>query len=418
MNQFYVRKNCRLCGSNELDLVLPLKKSPLCDAYSKEIIEQDFYDVDVFLCKDCSFVQISTILNPRYIYKCYSDDQILDGQVPLYPPTSGHSRGLKDHFRKYAEDVMNYLNVNRFKLVVDIGSSDGTLLGFLKHNCNKALGIEVSKETAKNASLNGIETLPEFFHQSLSKRIVDEYGNADLIIINNLFANIDELYDFMHSVELLLDQDGILVIESSYLLYLIRNMVFDFIYHEHLSYFCILPLITFFKKFKMRLIHLQEVPTKGGSLRYYWAREGSKWNVDDNVGRLIENERKANIDRNIFDAFRVRIDSAKQQLIAFLLSQGNKTIVGYGASATSTTLISHFQLNEYLNYLVDDNPSKIGTHSPGYHLPVYGSSKLFEDPPDIVIILAWRFKEKISNKLSSISSQAIVPLPKFEIIRI
>ena len=221
----------------------------------------------------------------------------------------------------------------------------------------------------------------------------------------------------MEGIGILLKKDGVLIIEAAYLLDMINNMVFDYIYHEHLSYFSILPLVNFFKKLDMRLIHIQEVPTKGGSLRYYWTRENSKWSVDPSVKRLSEQEKKANIGTKTFEIFQAKIDSVMEDLIAYLKLQVNKIIVGYGASATSTTLISHFQLNQYLSYLVDDNPAKIGTFSPGYHLPVYGSEKLLDDSPDVIIILAWRFKEEIQRKLTGVESQVIIPLPNFEVLK-
>lgn len=92
-------------------------------------------------------------------------------------------------------------------------------------------------------------------------------------------------------------------------------------------------------------------------------------------------------------------------------------MVGYGASATSTTLISHFDLHEHLTYLVDDNPSKHGTYSPGYHIPVHASEKLRQVPPHVVIILAWRFKDEILNKIKELPCKVVVPLPEFEEIQ-
>ena len=166
----------------------------------------------------------------------------------------------------------------------------------------------------------------------------------------------------------------------------------------------------------MRLIRVQELTTKGGSMRYFWAREGSKWSVEKNVDRLTKKEKKENIRKNTFKLFKSRIDEAKKELINFLQDKKDLKIIGYGASATSTILISHFHLNHYIEYLVDDNPMKIGTYSPGYLLPVFSPEKLFYDSPDIIIILAWRFKEVIQRKLTGIKRQMIVPLPKFEVL--
>ena len=400
---FSSRKACRLCNGWDLQLVLLLNKSPLCDAYLKEPKHQEYYNLDVYLCKECGFVQINTIVDPEIIYKDY-----------IYVTTS--SSGLKKHFDNYAFEVSSVLEIKNSKFIVDIGSNDGTLLEFFKSKNHRILGIEPAEIIANNAEKRGIKTIKKYFDILLAKQMVDQYGYADIITINNLFANIDDLETFTKGLEILLDENGVIVIESSYLLNMVNNMVFDFIYHEHLSYFSILPLIKFFKGFGMQLIRLQEVSTKGGSLRYYWAREDSKWDVNENVKRLIEKERIASIGLKTFEEFQLSINSVKKSLIDYLMSDANKTIVGYGASATSTTLISHFQLSEYINYLVDDNPQKIGTYSPGYHIPVYSSSKLLENTPDIIIILAWRYKKEIMKKLQGIRSRVIGPLPQSEVL--
>ena len=153
------------------------------------------------------------------------------------------------------DDVVNYLKPADQSLVVDIGSNDGTLLDFFQQKNCKTLGIEPSIKTANDATERGVETIPEFFDFELSKKIIKQHGYASIITINNLFANIDDLQGFVRGVEKLLDENGVLVIESSYLLDMINHMVFDFAYHEHLSYFSITPLVRFFKRFKMKLIH-------------------------------------------------------------------------------------------------------------------------------------------------------------------
>ncbi|MFA6189468.1 MAG: class I SAM-dependent methyltransferase [Sulfuricurvum sp.] len=403
MKEFYKRDSCRLCGSKHLDLALPLKKSPLCDAYIKEKKEQTFYDLNLYLCKECSFVQIDTVIDPEVIYRDY-----------IYVTTS--SLGLVEHFEKYAHEVCDFLKLTESNLTVDIGSNEGTLLSYFKSIGHKVLGIEPSFKAAEIANQTGINTLPDFFNEELAKKIIDNYSHADLITINNLYANIDDLENFTKGVEFLLSKDGVLVIESSYLLDMINNMVFDFIYHEHLSYFSILPLMTFFKKFNMKLINLQEVGTKGGSMRYFFAKEGSKWNVHQSVEVLGKKEKDANVGLTLFQKWEEKINREKENLLEYLKPYKGKKIVGYGASATSTTLISHFGLHEYFSYLVDENPGKIDTFSPGYHIPVYGPEILNEDGIDVLIILAWRYKENILRKLPNLNAKIIIPLPYFEVL--
>jgi hypothetical protein len=289
------------------------------------------------------------------------------------------------------------------------------LLGFFKHFGHNVLGVEPSIKAANHANQKSIHTVSEFFDVQLAHEIVRQQGKASLITVNNLFANIDNLKEFVNAVNVLLDSDGVLVIESSYLLDMVNNMVFDFIYHEHLSYFSILPLVRFFNRFDIRLIHLQEVGTKGGSLRYYWARINSEWQPSLNVKKLSLREVKEEINAEKFKDYGARIDSLKFKLLEFLEKNKKSKIVGYGASATSTTLISNFELHSYFSYLVDDNVDKVNTYSPGYHVPVYSCEKLIDDNPDIVVILAWRFKDEILDKIKNICSTVIIPLPYFEI---
>ena len=400
----YIRKDCRLCKSQHLESVLALNDSPLCDAYVLEPKQQGCYPLGLKMCLDCSFVQLNTVVDPEVIYRDY-----------IYVTTS--SSGLDRHFIKYCKEVCDYLSYSKNKLVVDIGSNDGTLLKHFKQKQHRVTGVEPAFEISNKANTEGIKTYPHFFDKELAERMVSEDGKADLITVNNLFANVDDLHAFMQAVDVLLSQDGVLVIESSYLYKMIGKMVFDFIYHEHISYLSATPLEVFMKSIDMHLIHIQEVPTKGGSLRYYCARSGSEWTVDASVEKILRSELSGEELRTIFQQYSESIENQKMRMHNYLQTFDGKKVVGYGASATSTTLISHFGLHDHLNYLVDDNPGKIDTYSPGYHIPVYSPEKISQDPPDVLIILAWRFKDEILSKIEALPCKVVVPLPEFKEVR-
>ncbi|AAN48793.1 class I SAM-dependent methyltransferase [Leptospira interrogans] len=405
MNHFYLRKDCRLCKSKNLIKVLPLTPTALCDAYVKERKEQDVYPLDLFQCKNCGFVQIECVVDPEIIYRDY-----------IYVTTS--SSGLSNHFENYAKDVLEKLNLGAGSFVVDIGSNDGTLLSYFKARNAKVLGVEPSTKTAEDATNRGIETLPEFFDPNLARKIKEKVGQADLITVNNLYANIDDLHSFTEGLEYLLSPNGVVAIESSYLGDMVDNMVFDFIYHEHLSYFSILPLIKFFDSFGLRLIHLQHVGTKGGSFRYYWARKNSIHSVSEEVSKFIEIEKEKNMNESYFKKYADRINKVKAELIQELeKSKGKNKIIGYGASATSTTLIYHFGLEKYIDYLVDDNPGKIDTYSPGLHIPVKHPDVLNSEGDAVLIVLAWRYFDLIRSKLKNQKLTLICPLPYIQVIK-
>jgi SAM-dependent methyltransferase len=402
--EYYFRENCRLCGCLDLEVVLKLKDSPICDAYITQKKKQNFYPLILNKCSRCDFVQLNTVI---------SEDIIYEGNVFI---SHGSPPSLQAHSSVYCDDVCEFLKHEKGKLIVDVGSNNGSLLKHFQRKNYNVIGIGPSCMSANNENDKSFPTYSEYFDKKIVAQIVSDHGYADIITINNLFANIDDLDVFMLAVESLLDPEGVLIIESSYLFDMIQNMVFDFIYHEHLSYFSIKPLILFFYKYGMNLIHIQEITTKGGSLRYYIAREESKWKVDASVNIISKKEEEGDNLKNLFLVFADKIEKQKLNLLDFIDKLRGQTIVGFGASATSTTIISHFDLSDKLSYLVDDNPGKLDTYSPGYHLPVLSTETLKQNQHDVVIILAWRFKDEILKLLDMTTCKVIIPLPQLEIL--
>jgi len=400
---YYVRNTCRLCDSKRLTKVLSLTPTALCDDYRKTITDQPVYPLDLFQCDDCGFAQIEYVVSPDTIYSDY-----------IYVTTS--SSDLHPHFASYAKKVSENLKLQTGCTVFDVGSNDGTLLNCFQQRGYRVLGIEPCKKIAEHATNRGIETLPEFFDLDLAKNIKKKYGLADLITLNNVFANIDDVHAFAEALEYLLADNGVLIIEASYLLDTVKNMVFDYIYHEHLSHFSILPLVRFFLKFQLRLIRVESVPTKGGSLRYYFARQSSKYVVDQSVAIFTDKEKRANINTVFFSHWANKIEAVRTRLLSELDKNKDKKIFAYGASATSTTLIYHFGLSKYISCLIDDNPRKIGTYSPGTHIPVQKLENVSLDKDSVVLILAWRFYEPICTKLSPFQCTIIIPLPSVQVI--
>ncbi len=399
---YYFRKDCRLCNRTNMELVLPLTPTALCDAYLKEPQDQAVFPLDLYLCKDCGHIQIDCVIDPEYIYRDY-----------LYVTTS--SSGLDNHFHEYAGDVVNLFKLKQGSLVVDIGSNEGALLKHFQTIDMRVVGVEPAADIAEAATLSGIPTYPSFFNAAMAETIVNEHGRADMVTINNLFANIDDLGTFAQALTGLLAPEGILVIEAAYLPDMLNNMVFDFIYHEHLSCFSIAPLKKFFNAYGLKLINLQHIENKGGSMRYYFARRSSGHIESPAIDTFLKKEQDDQVhQKNAFEKFAARIDNCRQTLRDCLSKKSNATIVGYGASATSTTLIYHFGLQDYLTFLVDDNPAKIGTYSPGLHIPVKDASELNTLKPDYIVVLAWRFADQIIKKHPHFKGRFIIPLPELK----
>lgn len=407
VNNYFRRTNCRLCNHPELHLVLQLTPTPPVDAFvPKECLgeTQETFPLDLFLCGDCGHAQLLDVVDPKILFGNY-----------IYETAS--SPGLIDHFCRYANEVLEYVKPPKDGLIVEIGSNDGTLLNFFKQKGLKVLGIDPAREIAAIASSKELPTLPEFFGSEVAKKVRKNYGPAALVCANNVFAHSDDLADMADGVRALLGPDGVFIFEVSYMLDMMQNMVFDFIYHEHLCHHAVKPLQRFLTAHGMELINVERVLTKGGSIRGYAQLAGSSRPVLPIVNALIQQENIYGLySLECYRKYAAKVQRIRRQnidLINTLIFQG-KTIAAYGASATTTVLTYHFNLGHILKFIVDDNATRQGLYSPGCHIPVVSSQTIYEMHPDYIILLAWRFADMIMQKhhrYSELGGHFIIPLP-------
>jgi SAM-dependent methyltransferase len=406
------RSQCRLCDSKDLVLAVPMKPSPIGDAYilpARLGQSQDLYPLDLYLCRNCGHVQNIDVVNPEVLFRDY-----------IYKTST--SAGLVEHFRKYAADVVERFNLKPDFLVVDIGSNDGSLLRFFKGHGARVLGIDPAREIAHHATQSGIETLPEFFNSTLAQRIRCDYGGAAIFCANNVFAHADDLADIVRGIREVLADDGVFVFEVSYLVDIVDKFLFDTVYHEHVSYHSVKPLARFFERLGMQLIDVQLNPSKGGSMRGFAQRlpEGRR-PVMPIVGELIAMEVRRGFDQlAIYTEYAMQIERRKNALNNLIdneIAQG-KMIAGYGASTTTTTLLWHFDLPRKLAFIADDNPIKYGRYCPASHIPVMPSEELYVRRPDLVVILAWQYADPIVKRHERFIREGgrfILPLPELKI---
>ncbi|MBA4186960.1 MAG: D-mycarose 3-C-methyltransferase [Planctomycetaceae bacterium] len=405
----YKATRCLLCGSGDLSLALPLADSAVGNDYLRDRQPQQKFAQSLHLCGGCGNVQIEDVVNPDLLFRQYT-----------YSTTS--SLGLVEHFRKYAAEIAGQVGLTAGSLVADIGSNDGSLLkAFADRGC-RVVGVDPAVEIAAHATAEGVPTVPEYFSREVAARIRDEHGPAKLITANNVFAHSDQLPAMADAVRDLLDADGLFTFEVSYLLDIVQKMLFDTVYHEHLCYHSVRSLRSFFAQHGLQLIDARRIPTKGGSLRGTVQLAGGPRTVSPEVGRLIEWEALTRLHSpETFRAYARRIDAAKEQFVAVLdrCRAAGKVVAGYGASPTVTTLIDQFDLANRLDFLVDDNPVKQHTFSPGHHLPVYPSGAIYEREADVVAVLAWQYANPITAKhrrFAEAGGRFVVPLPQLQIV--
>ncbi len=407
------RSTCRLCGAVDLELVLSLSATPPANAFvRKEALGhvQETFPLDVYFCTDCAHVQLLDVVDSSHLFENY-----------LY--VSGTSPVFVKHFENYAKDVSErFISDAAGKLVVDIGSNDGTLLNQFKSLGFKVLGIDPARDIAHGANARGIETISNFFTSALSAEIKTSHGLAQVICANNVYAHADDLIDITDGVRNLLAPDGVFVFEVSYLVDVYEKTLFDTIYHEHLAYHSVAPLVRFFETHGMELISSERVESHGGSLRGIAQLKNGPHDVGASVGERVSEESRLGLDKaDTLRLFADKIDRCKQELVNLLkgLKTSGKSIAAFGAPAKATTLMYHFDIGaDVIDYIVDDSPLKQGMYSPGLHIPVLPSTAIYEKKPDVVVILAWNFANPIIKNHSRFLESGgtfIVPLPKVKV---
>src|SRR3989338_8035955 len=331
------RSDCRLCGSHKLQPLFSLGATPLANEFvsaGDRGKPQERFPLDVHLCGGCGHVQLLDIVDPELLFRNY-----------VY--VSATSPVFVDHFRRYAESMLRYTGMPKGSRVVEIGSNDGTLLRFFKDAGMEVLGIDPARRIAEEATKAGIETLPQFFDLALARRLRSEGREASLVAANNVFAHADDLHAMVEGVASLLAPDGLFVFEVSYLLDVFENTLFDTMYHEHLSYHTVKPLVGFFARHGMELIDALRVDSHGGSLRGIAKRQGGRWPIQPSVADLISQEATLGLhSAQAYQQFFEHIQQRKAEVTALLAqrkTQGRK-IAGFGAPAKATTLMFHFGL--------------------------------------------------------------------------
>jgi SAM-dependent methyltransferase len=410
VQQKVATRQCRFCGTGLQRTFVDLGLSPLCETYP---VAADFhrgevyYPLHVYVCENCFLVQLEEYESAENIFTDYAY-------------FSSYSDSWLKHSENYCKKMTGQFRLNENSFVVEVASNDGYLLQYFVRQGVPVLGIEPAANVAKVAVEKGVPSLVRFFGTDLAKELAADGRCADLVLGNNVLAQVPDLNDFVEGLKILLKPDGVLTLEFPHLLKLIELNEFDTIYHEHFSYFSMLTTVRIMDAHGLKVFDVEELKSHGGSLRVYACRaESGAHALQPNVAKVLADEEKAGLSSvEGYEGFAQQVKETKLALVEFLLTAAkqSKSVAGYGAPGKSATLLHYCGIGkDLIEYTVDRSPYKQGRFLPGNHIPIFHPDRIRETRPDYVVILPWNLKDEIMEQLGFIQEwggRFVVPVPK------
>ena len=401
--------SCRLCGNRPLREIFRFLPNPYGDLFetnyeAARVLKR--YPIAISRCDDCKLLQLT-------------HETDLDSQYIDYLYLTGVTNNLSRFYKEVAKRYIGELSLKTSKYILDIGSNDGAFLKPFLEKGFPVLGVDPSKPASGEANKVGIKTINEYFSSKTVSRIKEMNIEIGLISINYTLANVPNISEFFGNIDAIASEDTYISIITGYHPDQFLINMFDYIGHDHLSYFTVSDIDRLAQKFNFRLIDVEKLEHKGGSVRLLLARPSIQ--PKSSVFQILQREKwvGSENDAGIFKMLE-RVEISKQQLRGVFSEYKGKFIGGIGASISTSYFIVHYQISEYISMLFDDDPRKIGRFSPGSAIEVNDLSKLVSAEMDCVVILAWQHTEKLLSRLEEVGfkGRVLIPLPILRIVEI
>ena len=369
---------------------LDLGWQPFANKYikKKDLIKKKeiFYHLEVGFNTKTKLV---SILNTVSAKKMFNNE---------YPYRSSMSLTMLNSFKKLAQNIVKTFNPS---FIIEIGSNDGS---FIKNfDKNKVFCIEPCSNMAKITRKMGYKTFSNFWDINLAKKIKSKVKKIDLIYSANTLSHIQNLDSVFKSIDYILSEEGVLIIEDPSLLECIKKTSYDQFYNEHIYIFSLISIQNLIKKYNLEIFNVEKLSTHGGSLRYYIKRVfNNKLKINKKIKVQLNQELKFQLNKySTYIKFKNNVKNSRKKLkkIFLKLKAKNKKIIGYGSTAKVNTVLNYCKIkNETFEYFLDTTPNKVGKYMPGSHIYVKKYNKPLTNEADYVFLGAWNFKKEIFNK--------------------
>lgn len=413
MNKYVKRiKACRSCGHKELLPILSLGEQYVSDFVTSTEKNGVLAPLDLVLCDPkhgCGLLQLAHTTDANIMYRQY-----------WYQ--SGINRSMRDALADITKKAEVFVELKNNDIVLDIGCNDGTLLRSYRKNGLRLVGFEPASNLIPLAGKGTTKIINDFFNASAFEK---EFGKKKAKIITSIamFYDLDDPNTFVRDIAQILDENGVWVIQMSYLPSMLNQNAFDNICHEHLEFYSLSSLENLLHRHGMKVIDVEINDVNGGSFRTYIAHEQAatelaRENSGKNVFDMREYEKKIGLDRmEVYDSFASRIQKFREKTVAFIKKEvaSKKKVFVYGASTKGNVLLQYYGLdNTIIGAAAERNPDKYGKLTVGSLIPIVSEEDARRQKPDYFLLLPWHFLTEFLEREKEFlkgGGKFIVPLP-------
>jgi SAM-dependent methyltransferase len=399
--------HCRICGGGNLIPYLDLGEQPPSNTFPlpEEAGSEPRFPLVVQLCPACGLSQLTEVVAATDIF----DD---------YAYLSSTSRALVNHYQSMVDQLLARFAPKPDSLIVDIGCNDGITLARYPNTQYRLLGVEPSS-AGNYARERGFQVEQGFFDDNMACTLVERHGSAMLATATNVFAHVDDIRAFARGVKTLLAPDGVFVIEAPYLCDMIEELYFDTVYHEHLSYLAVTPLVRLFQEHGLRLFHVEAVAigASGPALRFFVCHADATFEQDASICRYLNEEAAWGIcDAERYRDFSLRVSQRREEILALLtrLRKEGYVVGAFGAPAKGNTLLNYLGVTRSdLIAVADNNPLKAGRVTPGSHIPIVDDAEFLRLGVNRALLLTWNYADFFVAESDFVKQggRFVIPLP-------
>lgn len=403
---------CRICGNTHLESVLHLWDQALTGVFPLPDEDVEVGPLELVKCVwegKCGLLQLGHDYNMEQLY---GDN---------YGYRSWLNGSMVKHLGTIVEKAKSLVTLERWDLIIDIASNDGTTLAAYGDHGYELLGVDPTAQKFASYYPSYAGYVSDFFTEAAVRTKTDK--QAKIITSMSMFYDLPDPVSFVADVKKVLADDGIWILEQSYMPTMIDVVSYDTVCHEHLEYYALKQIQWLMQNAGMKIIDVSLNDVNGWSFQVVVSKDTSRVANQEYIDTLLQHEEDGGYSSGeVFQKFRENIETHKKAVLAFFeqAKKDGKKVIGYGASTKWNVTLQYCGITkDMLPYIAEVNEYKFGRTTPWTKIPLISEQDAQAMDPDYYFVLPWHFRASILKREQGFldtGGHFVFPLPHLDIV--